>query len=80
MVQAGGKQLGFETDEIINVWRFDFSTERDHLFEFNNNPVGYLLEDFDLVPYISGLNESMQQNFDIFVTDGPATNIVFFKK
>ncbi len=80
LIQIRGSLIGFNTDEIINVWRFDFNTERDHLFEFNNNPVGYLLEDFDLVPYISGLNESMQQNFDIFVTEGPATNIVFFKK
>jgi hypothetical protein len=80
LIEIKGSTVGFNTDKIINVWRFDFSTERDHLFEFNNNPVGYLLEDFDLVPYISGLNESMQQNFDIFVTEGPATNIVFFKK
>jgi hypothetical protein len=80
LIEIKGSTIGFNTDEIINVWRFDFSTERDNLFEFNNNPVGYLLEDFDLVPYISGLSESMQQNFDIFVTEGPATNIVFFKK
>jgi len=80
LIQIRGSLIGFNTDEIINVWRFDFSTERDNLFELDNNPIGYLLEDFDLVPYISGLSESMQQNFDIFVTEGPATNIVFFKK
>jgi len=80
LIQVRGSLIGFNTDEIINVWRFDFITEHKNLFELDNNPIGYLLEDFNLVPYISGLDESMQQNFDIFVTHGPATNIVFFKK
>ena len=80
IIEIKGSVVGFNTNELIRVWRFDFRTEHDNLFSSNNNPVGYLLEDFDLIPYISGLSESMQQNFDIFVTDGPATNIVFFKK
>lgn len=76
----GASLLGFNTELPINIWRFDFYTERDNLFEFKNNPVGYLLEDFSAVPYIAGLDESMQQNYNIFVTDGPARNIVFYKK
>jgi hypothetical protein len=76
----GASLLGFSTKQPINIWRFDFNTERDHLFELGNDPVGYLLEDFDAVPYIAGLDESMKQNYDVFVTEGPATNIVFFKK
>lgn len=80
LIQIKGSLVGFNTDELINVWRFDFRTEHDNLFSSGDNPVGYLIEDFDLVPYISGLDESMDQNFDIFVTEGPATNIVFFKK
>jgi len=75
-----GSLVGFDTEELIRVWRFDFYTERDDLFEFNNSPVGYLLEDFDLVPYISGLDESMEQTYKIFITMGPSCNIVFHKK
>jgi hypothetical protein len=75
-----GSLVGFNTEELIRVWRFDFYTERNHLFEVNDNPVGYLLEDFDAVPYIAGLDESTSQNFDVFVTDGPARNIVFQQK
>lgn len=78
--QKQGSVLGFNTNKIINVWRFDFSTERDHFFESNNDPVGYLIEDFNGVPYISGLDESMEQNFDVFVTEGKTRNIVFHKK
>jgi len=80
VTEIKGSLIGFETEEIIRVWRFDFSTEREHLFELNNDPVGYLLEDFNGVPFISGLDEVMKQNYDVFVTDGPARNIVFFKK
>jgi hypothetical protein len=79
-IQVRGSLIGFNTDEIINVWRFDFATERDNLFEFDNNPVGYLIEDFDLVPYIAGLDESMEQNYNVFVTEGPSCNIIFQEK
>lgn len=78
-IQVSGKTIGFETDKHINVWRFDFETERDHLYESEGNPVGFLLDDFELVPYISGLDESMTQTFDVFLTYGPTRNIVFHK-
>ncbi len=75
-----GSLVGFNTEEIIRVWRFDFATEREQLFELKSDPIGYLLEDFDGIPYISGLDECMEQNFDVFVTDGLSRNIIFYKK
>lgn len=75
-----GSLVGFNTDEIVRVWRFDFSTEREFLFEKDNNPVGLMIEDFEGIPYISGLDECMEQNYNVFVTDGPARNIIFVKK
>lgn len=77
-LQLIGKAHGFNAEGIINVWRFDFETERDFLFEDDGNPVGYLITDFSGVPYISGLDESMDQNYDVFVTDGDNKNIVFY--
>ena len=79
VIYVVGSTLGFNTDNVIPVWRFEFETERDFLFEHNNSPVGYLIEDFDGVPYIAGLDEPMEQNYNVFVTDGPARNIVFNK-
>jgi hypothetical protein len=80
VTELKGKLIGFDTDEIIRVWRFDFSTEREHLYENNNDPVGYLKEDFYLVPYINGLDESMTQNYAVFNTADVGKNIVFYKK
>ena len=75
-----GRLVGFDTDEIIRLWRFDFSTEHDHLYEKDNDPVRYLVEDFNLVPYISNLDELMEQNYDVFITGGVSKNIVFHRK
>ena len=80
VIELRGSLVGFETDEIIRVWRFDFETERDFLFELDENPIGYLINDFDGIPYIAGLDECMEQNYNVFVTEGPARNIVFQKK
>ena len=80
ITEVKGSLVGFDTDEIIRLWRFDFGTERDDVYEQNGDPVGFLKEDFELVPYISGLDELLVQNFDVFVSDGFNKNIVFHGK
>ena len=80
VIEVKGKLIGFDTDEIIRVWRFDFSTERDFLYEIDGDPVGYLKQDFHLVPYIDGLDEALEQNFAVFNTANPGANIVFHLK
>ena len=78
--EVNGRLVGFNTDKIIRVWRFDFSTDREHVYELNDNPVGALIEDFTLVPYISGLDEAMTQKYAVFNPEDPGKNIAFFKK
>lgn len=78
--EISGHIHGFSTNKIIRVWQFEFNTEREQLFEKDNDPVGYMIEDFDGIPFISGLDESMEQNYDVFVTDGPSRNIIFLKR
>jgi hypothetical protein len=80
VTEVNGRLVGFDTDEILRVWRFDFSTERDFVYELNNDPIGALIEDFTLVPYVSGLDESMTQKYAVFNPEDPGKNIVFFKK
>ena len=81
VVEVRGRLVGFDTDEIIRVWRFDFVTDRDGLYEDDSgNPIGHLLNDFLLVPYISGLDELMEQQYAVFNPEDPGKNITFFKK
>jgi hypothetical protein len=77
MLEVGGRVVGFETDEIIRVWRFDWSVERDDLYLKGNDPVGFLKDDFHLIPYISGLNELLEQKYSVFNSLENSPNIVF---
>ena len=77
LVEVKGKVVGFDTNEIIRVWRFDFESERDFVYEKDGDPIGFLKDDFNLVPYINGLDELMEQKYAVFVTEGKGKNIVF---
>jgi hypothetical protein len=78
--EVRGSLVGFDTDKIIRVWRFDFSTERDSVYDIGDDPIALLREDFMLVPYISGLDEDMTQTYAVFNTQDPGKNISFFQK
>jgi hypothetical protein len=78
--EMGGKVCGFEFDHTARIWRFDFYTEQDFMFELGNDRVGILKEMFAGVPFIADLTEQVQQNYAVFVTDGPSRNIVFHQK
>jgi len=79
-INVSGKLVGLEIEDIVKVWRFDFYTDQDFVFEQDGNPVGILEELFDAVPFITGLTEKMEQRWAVFVTQGPNRNIVFHAK
>ena len=78
--EVKGRLVGFDTDDIIRVWRFDFSTDRDAVYDNDQDPVGHLIDDFMMVPYIAGLDEAMTQQYAVFNTADPGKNITFFAK
>jgi hypothetical protein len=80
VLEVKGSLVGFEFDDIVKMWRFDFYTEQDHMFELDGDPVGHLKEMFNGVPYIAKLTEQLEQNYAVFVTDGPKRNTVFHVK
>jgi len=70
------KKLGFGSKykEEHKVWCFDFTLD-SATSEFNEQEV---LQDFNLVPIIGGLNETIEINNNVFRTlDKSNTNIVF---
>jgi len=77
LAERSGSDLGFDTDEVVKVWTFNWSTEQAGIFDKNGDPVGLLKDDFQYVTYIQGLSESKQSNKPIFITAGPMTNIIF---
>lgn len=79
VVETKGNLVGFNTDDIIRLWRFDFITDRNDLYNLDNDPVGHLKNDFHLVPYINGLDEMMDQKYAVFNTQDPGKNISFFQ-
>jgi hypothetical protein len=80
VTEVKGSLVGFDTEQVVRLWRFDFFTEREFIFEEDGDPVKYLKDDFGLVPYIQGLDELLHQNYAVFITEGKNKNIVFHKK
>lgn len=79
-IEVKGSLVGFKTEELVRVWRFDWRTERENLYLENEDPVAFLKNDFHLVPYIKGLDERMEQDYAMFVTQEENSNIVFHLK
>lgn len=80
IMEVRGSLVGFNTDDILRVWRFDWRTEQENLYEDGDDPVAFLKQDFNLIPYIQGLDEKMEQHYALFVTDPNNSNIVFHLK
>jgi hypothetical protein len=59
---------------LHQVWQLGFG------FESNSHALEWLREDFDLVPIIIGVDESIKTDAKVFLTGGsPARNTVFVK-
>lgn len=62
--------------ELANIWIFEWEVDKEDLFLHLNDDVARLKEDFDLVPFISGLTETIKYSPAIF---RPGINISFEK-
>ncbi len=60
--------------ELSNIWVFDWEVDKEDLFLYDDDDLYRLKEDFDLVPYISGLTETVKKEPAIF---RPGENISF---
>ena len=74
MTEAELKELGFGSDYKgkHSVWYLDLKVDEAHTFPDPKT----LLENFDLVPVIPGLNETIEINNNVFRTQGKIKNIV----
>lgn len=59
-------------------WIWDFETERDSVYELNDDPLGLLKEDLQGVPVVNQLNNSVDISPAVFQTSGVRQNIWIF--
>lgn len=65
---------GMDGRELTNIWIYEWDVEREDLFLDDGDDVARLKQDFKLVPYISGLTETVKYDPAIF---RPGVNISF---
>lgn len=68
------KKYNLKGNDLSNIWIFNWEVDREDLFLHENDPLYRLKEDFDMVPYISGLTEIIKHEPAIF---RPGVNISF---
>jgi hypothetical protein len=61
----------------IKCWYFEWEMEIPNLFKKDNDPIGILKDQFEFVPYISGLTESVTFTPSVFRL---GHNIIFDSK
>jgi len=61
-----------------NHWVWEFDTEQEEVFNIDDDPIGLLKEDVDLVPVVSGLNNSVDIDPATFRTKENEANIWFY--
>ena len=57
-----------------NWWVYEFNTDRDDQFLKDGDPVKHLVEDLNGIPFIPGLNSTIQIDPAVFKTKGSKIN------
>jgi hypothetical protein len=68
-------EYGYGKDE--KTWEWEIYTERDDLFELDNDPCGGMKRDVNFVPFTTGCHETAKFQSNCFSTDLKPTNILF---
>ena len=71
---AGDKDPKVEEYEGVKWWHYEFTTEREDVYLKNGDPVGFLVDDLDGVPFISGLNNNVEFELNVFKTKSTKIN------
>ena len=65
--------LGSKYKNKQNIWEYVFDIDYQDALDINT-----LNNDFDLIPIITGLNETVSFENDVFITKNPSINNIFF--
>jgi len=72
-------QFGFDSmyGERAAVWSVTFSTDNVDVFRVDHNPIALLQDDFDKIPMVAGLTETVDINPPLIITSLAGRNTVF---
>jgi len=59
------------------IWKWGWAVERTGVYESQDDPIGLLLQDFEQVPIVCGLEETGRFMLPIFYPYGAIKNIYF---
>ena len=59
------------------VWLWSWTVEAEGIYDLHNKPLGGLMQDFEQVPIVTGLEETARFMLPIFYPYGPIKNIYF---
>ena len=65
--------LGTNYKNKQNIWQYEFDIEYTDALDINT-----LINDFNLIPIITGLDETVSFENDVFITKNPSINNIFF--
>lgn len=70
-------EIGIQFPGIHKVWVVVWAVEHTDLYSEQQDPVSILRQDFDKIPMIIGLDETVKFNKNCLETTGPNQNIAF---
>ena len=77
LIKGVASEYGFDFDDTVSIWAFEWSTEREEIWLEDGDHLALLRKDFEFVPYIANLDESMIAKRAVFRSQGTDCNIVF---
>lgn len=70
-------QFGSKFKGEHRVWTYEFIIDRPEVFSDGDDPIGFLKEDFEKIPVIGALTETIEKPSSFIVKDKNKTNITF---
>lgn len=80
LVNINNYEFGTNHRGQHRVWFTVFAVDRTEIYKSDTDSTAYLKIDFDRIPMIVGLDETVKVDKNYLITTGPDTNICFYTR
>ncbi len=77
MERVPADSYGFNSKDSVNIWTFEWYCDREAVWTEGEDPLALLKLDFNLVPFIPNLDETLVMKPSVFKSTGNDANILF---